>query len=328
MWTSSFRTGFQSWSRRVTLWYTEPTNLYRDTILGFGFKYHVVTVAAIFFALTVGLVVGSLLLSPKVADQQAKQIKKLGDVVTNDFKLNKAQKDTADKALAAIVPAAVKGKLLGVPVAIVQTGNYPDAASEAREALLQAGARIVSVTTIDHEMDRPNDLLEPALAALNKSDGRFPTDRSSLAQQMASIICRGDSSPSSLLPTLEHENYMHAESGTKYDPPGAHVVIIVAGSQPEGSDRVINVDQPLIAALQKLGAEVLMCEPSDAHVSDVDAYRLNKIGVTTIDNIDDPIGHGSLVFAIGGVVGDVGDYGVKPTANAIYPPELLRYSAR
>ncbi len=101
-------------------------------------------------------------------------------------------------------------------------------------------------------------------------------------------------------------------------------MIIVAGTQPEGSDRVANVDQPLIEAFQKLNIDVLMCETTEAHVSDVDMYRQLKIGVTTIDNIDDPIGHGSLVFAIGGVVGD---YGVKSSANAIYPPELARYIA-
>ena len=292
--------------------------------MGFGFKYHVVTVAAIFFALTVGLVVGSLLLSPKIADQQTRQIKNLGDVVTNDFRLNKAQKDRADKALAEFVPAAVKGKLAGALVAIVQTGNYPDAVGDARLGLQQAGAQVVSVTTIDHGMDRPNDVLEPALANLNKIDGRFPTDRTALAQQIASIIVHGDASPSSLVPTLEHENYMHAETGTDYTQ-GALIVIIVAGSQPEGLDRVSNVDQPLVAALQKLGADVLMCEPTEAHVSDVDAYRQNKIGITTVDNIDDPIGRGSLVFAIHG---EIGDYGVKPTASAIYPPELPRYSTR
>ena len=34
--------------------------------MGLGFKYHVVTIAAIFFALTIGLVVGSLFGSPRV----------------------------------------------------------------------------------------------------------------------------------------------------------------------------------------------------------------------------------------------------------------------
>jgi hypothetical protein len=293
--------------------------------LGFGFKYHVVTVAAIFFALAVGLVVGSLLLSPKIADQQANQIQKLRAVVTADFNTNKAQKEIADKALAAIVPAAIKDKLTRDPIAIVQTGNYPDAVSDTKDALLLAGAQVVSITTIDRGMDRPDEVLEPALAVINKSDGRFPTDRTALAQQMASIIGKGDASPNSLTATLEHENYMHAEGGGDYAT-GARIVIVVAGSQAEDSKRVVNVDQPLISAFQKLGIEVLMCESMDAHVSDVLDYRLNKIGITTIDNINDPIGRCSLVFAIGGVAGDIGDYGVKPTANAIYPPELGQYN--
>jgi hypothetical protein len=290
--------------------------------MGFGFKYHVVTVAAIFFALTVGLVVGSLLLSPKVADQQAKQIKNLRDIVKSDFDLNKAQKDTANKALSAIVPAAVKGRLSGDQIAIVRTGSYPDAATEARDAVLQAGGHIVSISTVDHEMDRPSEVLEHALVMLNKDNDRFPTDRASLAQQIAAIIGKGDTSTNSLIAPLEHENYMHLEYGDFTMP--VQIVIIIAGSQLEDSNRVTNVDEPLIIALQKLGIQVIMCEPSSAHVSDVDEYHRNKIVVTTIDNINDPIGHCSLAFAIGG---EVGEYGLRPSAN-ILPPELAAYAAR
>lgn len=283
-----------------------------------------VTVAAIFFALTVGLVVGSLLLSPKVADQQGRLIKDMRDVVANDFKLNKAQKDIDDKALSAFVPAAIKGKLLGTAVAIVQTGNYPDAVNNAKEALQQADAQVVSITTIDHEMDRPDDVLDPSLTSLNKLDGRFPTDRTALAQLIASIIGHGDASPMSMASTLERENYMHGEAiGQEYKA-SVRYVVIVAGTQADGSERVANVDQPLITAFQKLGITVLMCEPADAHVSDVEAYRRLAPNVTTVDNIDAPTGHGSLVFAIGG---DVGNYGVKPWSTALYPPELSRYSS-
>src|SRR5579871_5186784 len=121
------------------------------TTLGFGFKYHVVTVAAIFFALTVGLVVGSLLVSPGVAKQQSDTIANLTREVKEGIKVKDQQIDHLHKCLAVAVPALIKERLKGVTVALVQTGDYPEATAHAKEALEQAGAQVVSVTTVGRD---------------------------------------------------------------------------------------------------------------------------------------------------------------------------------
>lgn len=291
--------------------------------MAFGFKYHVVTVCAIFFALTVGLVVGSLLVSPKVADKQQRAIVNLTDKLNEDLSKKEIEKEQNDRAMASIVPAAIKGRLQFQKFAIIQTGDYVETTSILRETLTQAGAQVVSITAIGPEMDRTDEVLLPALATLQQSDNRFPTDRASLASAIATVIGKADVASAGIAAMLEHENYIHRDPGIDFQAIPKYVVI-VAGSKLELSDRVINVDQPLIASLQKLGVTVLMCENSDVHVSDVPNYRRLMPDVTTIDNIDDPKGKCSLVFAVGG---EVGNYGIKPSASYLLPPELTRFEA-
>ncbi|HZP83026.1 MAG TPA: copper transporter, partial [Chthonomonadaceae bacterium] len=101
----------------------------------------------------------------------------------------------------------------------------------------------------------------------------------------------------------------------------AQYVVVVAGSRTEGSLRISNVDQPLIAALQKQGLTVVACEPQEALVSDIGAYRSLNIDVATVDNVDTDIGHCTLVFALRG---EKDDYGTKETAKRLLPPSLAR----
>ena len=285
-----------------------------------GFKYHIVTIAAIFLSLTIGLVVGSLYVEPHLANQQKKVINQIRTVLDRE---NATQKKTIDQYrtfVAEMMPSLLRGKLAGVPVAIVQTGDYPDATGKAREALQMADARILSVTTIARAFGRPDELLKPALAALQQRDPRFPADREGLARKLAMALAHGDAPTDGFMAALEREDFIDTEPGNDYQTP-AQYVVVVAGSRTEGSLRISNVDQPLIAALQKQGLTVVACEPQEALVSDIGAYRSLNIDVATVDNVDTDIGHCTLVFALRG---EKDDYGTKETAKRLLPPSLAR----
>ncbi len=292
--------------------------------MGFGFKYHVVTVAAIFFALTVGLVVGSLLVSPRVADRQQHAIQSLTDRLNEDLNRKVLEEEQNDKALAALTPVAIKGRLANQRIAIVQTGEYPETTNLIHDALNQAGAQVVSVTAIGQDMDRADEVLLPALIASNANSPGFPTSRATLASAIAGLISRGDIGPSPMQAMLEREGYIHPDPGVDFRIIPKYVVLS-AGTRSEASDRISNVDQPLVVALQKLGITVLMCEQIDCHISDVPAYRRFSPGITTIDDIDNPKGRAALIFSMGG---ETGNYGVKPSATNLLPPELSKFDPR
>jgi hypothetical protein len=279
----------------------------------------VVTVAAIFFALTVGLVVGSLFVSPRVADRQERalvDLRKTFNSLSLENKEKTQQIAQYKECLNSTLPLAIRGKLTGVTVALIQTGDYPDARAGALEALQQAGAHVVSQTTIEQSFARPDEALLPNLAALHTQDMRFPSDREGLADALASILAQGDSLIAGLMPSLEKEGFVQAEAGSDYVTPVRYVVI-VAGRRTPDSLRPGLVDLPLVKALQKRGMTVVACEPEESPASDIAAYHDLKLDLATVDNIDSEIGRCALVFAL---VGEKDDYGVKPTARHLLPP--------
>jgi hypothetical protein len=284
--------------------------------LGPGFKYHVVTVASLFFALTIGLVVGSLLLSPQVVRSQSRLLSSLNARVGHDMKERDQELERYQRCLAAAAPQAVIGRLTGKHVAILIVGDYPEAVAGLREMLEAAGAQITGTLTIDREFARPDDLLVPKLEALRNDDARMPRDRQELAAQVATAVGHGDNTTNPILPALERAEFVKLDGDIGFQT-GASAVVLVAGSRSEGSNRISEVDQPLVAACRKLGMSVVMCEPEQALVSDVAGYRALNIDVGTVDNIDSDIGRFALVFVL---CGAKDDYGVKPTAKDLIPP--------
>ena len=291
--------------------------------MGPGFKYHVVTIAAVFFALTIGLVVGSLYVSPQVADGQKRAIVSLRDTINKDVAEQRADIERYQKFVAQAAPLLMHDRLAGETVAIVQTGDYPEAVAKVREALLQAKARVTCITHIDEAFNRSDERLKAHLASLHEEQGptgdaetKLPADRTELAAAFADILTRrGTAPPDALLTVLENEKYLHLEPDANFERP-VHYVVMVAGSRSASSTRPANVDQPLVEALQKAGIKVVACEPQNAEISDVAAYRTLNISAATVDNIDSEIGQCALILALRG---NRDDYGVKETAHHLLP---------
>lgn len=264
--------------------------------MGTGFKYHIVTVAAIFSALAIGLILGSLFASPQLVVQQTRTIRQLQTTLDNDLKEKTGQLKRYQQFANYIVPLAIEGRLNGFRVAVIQTGDYPDTASRVRETLRDAGATVLSLTTVDRYWDRPDEELNRDLATARTDDPRLPADRAGLAHLLATLLAHGDSSTSSLIPALEKARMIVSDPSGDYST-AANSVVIVAGSRSEESTRLSNVDEPLIAALQKEKLTVLACEPENATASDMLAYQKLNIELPTVDNVDSDMGRCALVFA-------------------------------
>ena len=266
--------------------------------MGLGFKYHVVTIAAIFFALTIGLVVGSLYVSPRVPRQTLHAIESLQKSQTALDKNNqdlKQERDTLQNCLRQSLPYALKGRLSGQTVAVVQTGGSRGVGADVRDALTEAGALVVSLTTIEHPFEEPDESLLPRLTERHAGDARVPTDRSSLAASIAAVFQAGDAS--GMMASLQTAGLLRAEGDSSYTLP-AHTLVLVTGSQSEASGVAANIDAPLIDALQKAGITVIACEAQDVVISSFPAYRAANLQVSTIEKVDTDPGRWLLVSAL------------------------------
>ena len=291
--------------------------------MGPGFKYHIVTIASIFFALTIGLVVGSLYVSPNLIAGQTNLLTALKKTASEEnSRLHTEIKHYKDFTEATI-PLLLKDRLLGTSIAIIQVGEYPDALSKVREGLQMAGARIASITTLDRPLSRPEDLLNKDLASLHAINTLLPDNRANLMEALAGVFGQGGTTAPKLMELLEHEEYLHGETGNDYSFPVNDVVLVV-GRRVELFNRVVNVDQPLILAMQKAGLTVVACEPQEAQISDIAVYNDLKLNLSTVDNVDSDIGQCALIFTFRG---DIHDYGIKTvvtlrtTRTAALPPD-------
>src|SRR5438874_6213158 len=91
-----------------------------------GFRYHVVTIAAIFLALGVGIVIGSSFVQSPIVDRLTRQLGSLNEQFKRDVvPLQESNRQYAS-FVDAITPLMLAGKLAGVRVALIQTGDYPE----------------------------------------------------------------------------------------------------------------------------------------------------------------------------------------------------------
>lgn len=288
--------------------------------MGPGFKYHVVTVAAIFLALTVGLVVGGLYVSPRSLNRSRLAIEALRKRLDRDDAQRTAELTTTKQCLATVLPTVLAGRLAGRRVAILQTGDYGDVTAGVRDALTLAGATVSISLTIGRSFAQPDPLLEASLSTLHATDSRFPTTRAGLANTVTALLVSGDDLQSPFLPELEHAEFLRGEADSDVLTPVKTIVVIGGTRQPD-SVRPSLVDIPLITALQKGGETVVASEPQDAVVSDIPSYINIVPHIATVDNVDSDIGRIALVYALNG---ERDNFGVKSTASSLLPASVSR----
>ncbi len=265
--------------------------------MGPGFKYHVITISAIFFALTIGLVLGSLYVSPRLANRQTLAIQALQGKLNAEFTSQREKLQTYQKIMADESSSLLKNKLTGLNIAIIQIGDYPEALAKVRDTLLLSGAKLVSVTSIDHSLDRPDDALNSTLAELHTDTPVIPADKAALIKSMCTAITRGETGNVSLMAALDHAGLISIDQDSSYKS-AVRAVVIVCGSRSEITTRPINIDEPLIAALQKMKLTIIACEPEKITSSDLIAYQSSSLDFIPISNVDTDIGRYNLINAL------------------------------
>lgn len=266
--------------------------------MGPGFKYHVVTVAAIFFALTIGLVVGSLYVSPQLADRQTRAIGELRTTLNSNIKEQKEQIARYRDFVTQAKPLLLKKKLENRAVAIVHLGDYPETAASVRDALTLAGAKILSETTLDRTLNHADDQLLPMLEKLHAEDARIPATRAEFFAFLATVLSGSVLLPDDLVNLLARERLIQPESDSRYDVP-VRLFVVICGSRLD-TDRTKEIDAPLLQALLQQKMTVVGCEPEETTVSDFSAYRLLNLELPLIERVDSDTGSCALIYALRG----------------------------
>jgi hypothetical protein len=290
-------------------------------------RYHIYSLAAVFFALALGIVIGTSFAKRGPANESERRTISKYENSMRVFKRelemsadSSAQKEirikNSEEFCRVILPIVAKDKLAWKHIAIVQTGDYDDLSGSAKRALELAGAKVTNITDISR--DFPFDDDQKVAETLRTCDITPPSDTKAARDKLFSIlsdaICGGKSA--FLFPKLEKCGVIKftgdRESFTK-----AKMIALVGGADSEEANTAESVDCRLLSQLENLGITVVGCEGTDAVSSYIPAWH--KMGIPTVDNADSAIGQIAVICALNG---DKAKFGVKETADRLIPQSL------
>lgn len=303
-----------------------------------NFRYHVVSLTAVFLALAIGLVVGTAALNGPVADSLRDQVTAVSRDNSNLRDQQNQYRDELNRAqefATQVSPALLNGKLAGRRILIVALPNTQDYVDEVIAMLTVAGAKISAKVTIqDKFFDPVNDveLLDLAAQASQptvrteglpeNSDG-VETSSALLAlalQQGATPVGAGDLT--AVLAAYSKPGYIAVEDDAIG---GAEATIVVSGLPAVDKDAT-KKSQSALTLTAQFGKNRPLVVAGDG-VGDgnlVAAVRADPALVKDISTVDNAsTTQGQLATALAMVerlVQDkVGQYGLSAGATSLVP---------
>jgi hypothetical protein len=274
------------------------------------FRYHALSLVAVFLALGIGIVLGATLGDSLVSEASRDVRSSLrGDVI----EAREAARDSnarlvdRDRALTAAFPHIAGGRLDDKRVAIVSSGALPqDVESNTRAAIKDAGGEVDSVSRFAAEPDLAE--LREQLGGRYERLGTSAKGLRSLGRRLGRALVRGgEDGAARRLEDAESDAF----SG---DFEGADAVVYYRTAD-ERDDEAKAFESALIEGLRSTGLPVVGVETTDTDPSRVPFYV--NAALSTVDDVDIPPGRIALVLTL---TGSEGSYGYKQTADAPLPP--------
>jgi Copper transport outer membrane protein, MctB len=285
--------------------------------LGYSARYHAASLAAVFLALAVGILIGAGLGDNLVSDTE----ENLRDSLEGDIEEARAEQDELRTQLereqafsARAYPALVGDALSERRIGVLAIGQLPtDLSGDVEAALEPTGGQLAQVAVVRMPPDSPglaSSLGGKRAEALEEDPGELE----SLGRQLGVQFTRGGGKQ---LDNLRSRLFVRSSGeGGQLDG-----VILVRPAQadldPADRAEVDALASGLVTGVAESGQSAVAVERSGVEESSIGFFQ--PFGVTTVDSADLTSGKVALVF---GLLGAKGSFGIKDTANSLLP-ELL-----
>jgi hypothetical protein len=280
----------------------------------FDLRYHVASLAAVFLALIIGILVGVGIASQTSVSESDRQLleKQLTDAVRDreaaraDADLLRRQQEAGTSYIEESYPVVMNGRLRAVPVTLLFIGRV---VPEIRDAVVQ---------TLD-------DANGPPLARMRALE--LPVDaqavRAALPQELKTLTLEevGQRLGRELVaggetPLWDALSSVIAEETAGPNGPEVEAVVVFDG-QPLGERPSAPFLEGMYEGITGAGVPVAGVERTGERPSRINGY--GRLGLSsTVDSIDSEMGRVALAVLLAG--GEEGHYGLKPTADAVVPP--------
>jgi len=303
-----------------------------------NFRYHVVSLTAVFLALAIGLVVGTAALNGPVADSLKDQVTALNKDNSNKRdqvnqyreELNQTQEFASE-----VAPALLNGKLAGRKLLLVALPGSQDYVDLVRSMLTVAGATVTAKVTVQDRFFDPNsntELLDLAgagsqrtipVSGLPFNGNGVETSSALLAlalEQHTPEVAASDLT--AVLTAYTKQGYIAVDK----DPVGgAEAAVIVAGPPPVDKDGAKKAESAVMLATQFSKGRLLVVAGSGVGdgnlVSAVRGDPLLVKSISTVDNASTIQGQLATALAVVErvVAAKVGQYGISAGSTSKVP---------
>jgi hypothetical protein len=277
----------------------------------FDLRYHVASLAAVFLALIIGILVGVGISGPvdnqktKFLEEQVAKYQRQLDQTSTQSKANTREQKAALAYIDETYPVLVKNRLRGKQVAVVFVGDVKGGIpSDINRLFLDSGAQQLRLRALKVPIDvrRLNSALKGQPAAVGL---RGRQNIEALGRALGQELMLGGDTP--LWDALNAELVGDREGANKAPADGV-VVVRTADPQRGATSRF------LLGLYSGLGSVVpaIGVEQTDAAHSATKAFA--QAGLSSVDNVDTRVGRLATVLLLAGA--DAGQYGVRKSAEA------------
>lgn len=283
--------------------------------MGYSGRYHAASLAAVFVALAVGILIGVGFGSDVVTGTAESLEESLGaelDETRARVESLEAELEDERNLARTLYPAIVGNRLGGRRVAIVGIGGLPEVVATSVDAAVEpAGARLGEVAVVS-----------------------VPPDVDAAVDELAGPGARRLPPAEALTRAARNAGRALASGGERFDVVRGTLLSRYSGSPGRIGDAVLfrqlpddlsereqrltdSLEAGLIDGLEAVGVSVVGVERSDEEASSVGAFEGH--GISSVDNVETLAGQVALVFALAGAEGS---FGVKDTADRLLPDLL------
>jgi hypothetical protein len=313
-----------------------------EPLLVIDFRYHLVSLIAVFLAIALGIVIGTTALNGRVLDDLKGQVSSLEQDkrgLEDSTQQLQAQQDTDEAFAAAVAPALVDGALAGRSVVLVVSNDQvsSDTVDEVSALIGQAGGTVSGTLRLQPAYSDPAtaSALENYLTGGGLPAGVQLPASGDVGAQVASLVAQvlmvpaGGAAPStadlsSVLAGLSALDVLSQDSASIT--PADFAVVLTAGAfQGDDADARNATLTQLAAALDAAGSGAVVSGNADSAGSNglVGALRddpTTSAAVSTVDNVDSTAGQISTVLALGREgQGTSGKYGTGQDTQPVPP---------
>jgi hypothetical protein len=293
-----------------------------------SFRYHLVTIVAVFLALGLGLLAGTTVVKPGLVDQ----LRKRTDQLEAQYQTAEQKRIEAQAQLSEIIPFVIAGKLQGTSVVLVTDEATDGAAvSEAQSSLEAAGADLLATLPVTSRMtlSDPGERHDLArIVGLPQSTGPGLLQHQAAVDLARRVVTAGRNTGTGadLLGELVSQGFIRKgeltdatlkEIGTR---PGQIVIAITGGA----SAMDLPADEFMMPFVEQVAGRrpLAAAQPTDSADPFVASIRSNDALPTdrmiTVDDLDQPIGGAALVLGLEQLlrqpVNGGGSYGIDGTS--------------